>query len=137
MDIYALQGPSNSGKTETIITFFNEIIRKYSSANYTKLHTRSRDIKYIITGIHQKIIGIESQGDPGSRLGKSLADFKSANCDIIFCACRPKPNGGTAMLVKALSPPYNIIFEPKNRAANNFQIENYNMAIKLMQLSGL
>jgi hypothetical protein len=33
-------------------------------------------------------MGIESQGDPNSRIFKSLPFFVNKECDIILCACR-------------------------------------------------
>ncbi|MBD9178600.1 MAG: hypothetical protein EGP82_05405 [Odoribacter splanchnicus] len=35
-------------------------------------------------------IGIESQGDPGSRVYASLKEFVQHNCDMIIVACRTK-----------------------------------------------
>ncbi|WP_056659854.1 hypothetical protein [Pseudorhodoferax sp. Leaf265] len=46
-------------------------------------------------------VGIETQGDPGSRLPTSLKRFVDADCEIIVCACRSY--GATRTLVEDLS----------------------------------
>lgn len=41
-------------------------------------------MKVIISGVKGQIVGIETQGDPNSRLQDSLEDFLNASCDVIF-----------------------------------------------------
>ncbi|MHA3084021.1 hypothetical protein ACX1NX_12820 [Acinetobacter sp. ANC 5383] len=88
--IFALQGTSNSGKTSTLIQLDQEIQNKYPNALRT-IHIHRKDIcisyEIIVNGSVIKV-GIESQGDPNSRLKDSLELFKNIGCDIIFCACR-------------------------------------------------
>lgn len=54
----------------------------------------------LIVMIEGHKVGIETQGDPGSRLGVSLRRFVDAGCEVIVCACRSR--GDTMELVKAV-----------------------------------
>lgn len=135
MDIFALQGPANSGKTDTLIRVRDLLQAKYPNAAMTSLHNGTRDVKVIFRGINGKAIGIESQGDPNSRLKDSLSDFQSAGCDIIFCACRTA--GMTVNWIRALSPPYHIQFVQKLRVTHGHGSTNAAVAASLLQMSGL
>jgi hypothetical protein len=135
-DIYALQGASNSGKSDTVIRVFNALVQKYPSAVVQQLHGQTRDVKVILRGINRLTVGIESQGDPNSRLQGSLADFSSANCDVIFCACRT--SGMTVNWVNSHSPKYNIHFVRQQYVAGNLQAAaNAATAQRLIAMSGL
>lgn len=135
MDIFALQGPANSGKTDTLIRVRDLLQAKYPNATMTPLHNGAGDIKVIFRGINGKTVGIESQGDPNSRLKESLLDFQSAGCDIIFCACRT--SGMTVDWIKTFSPPYQIQFVQKVRTNNNHGGTNAAVAASLVKMSGL
>ncbi|MDR0786080.1 MAG: hypothetical protein LBE74_09430 [Treponema sp.] len=87
--IFALYGRSNCGKSESIKNVFNLLKSKYPSAKVNMVFTGT-DIKVIMATIKGLYIGIESQGDPYSRLEQSLIDFENAGCDIIFCASRTR-----------------------------------------------
>ena len=134
-DIYALQGRGNSGKSDTIIRIFNELIRKYPSAVVQQLSSGTRDIKAILTNVKGHKVGIESQGDPGSRLQQSLRDFASANCTIIICATRT--SGMTVSWVNSLAPPYVVHFIPQTYATTNFNASNSRMALNIIAQAGL
>lgn len=82
-------------------------------------------------GVNDLVVGIESQGDPKSRLEKTLPAFAEAKCDIIFCACRTR--GMTVRWVNALSATYSICFVPQIYAANDYGSKNAEMASLLMQ----
>lgn len=84
--IVALYGISNQGKSETIKLIYSLIKTAYPRAIFNEIFIGG-DIKVIVT-IGKIKIGIESQGDPGSRMSQSLIDFDSASCDIIICATR-------------------------------------------------
>ena len=134
-DIYALQGKGNSGKSDTIIKIFAELVRKYPSASVQQLSSGTRDIKAILTNIKGHKVGIESQGDPGSRLKQSLQDFASANCTIIICATRT--SGMTVSWVNSLSPPFVVHFIPQVYATTNFNANNSRMALSIIAQAGL
>ena len=55
----------------------------------------------VIVEINAIKIGIESQGDPQSRLGKSLKLFVKEECSFIVCTCRTK--GESLRTVNAIS----------------------------------
>ena len=129
-DIYALQGRGNSGKSDTIIKVFNELVRKYPSASVQQLSSGTHDIKAILTNLKGYKVGIESQGDPGSRLQQSLQDFANANCTIIICATRT--SGMTVSWVNSLSPPYVVHFIAQAYATTNFNANNLRMALNII-----
>jgi hypothetical protein len=95
-----------------------------------------RDIKIIMTGVKGKKIGIESQGDPNSRLEQSLKDFVNAGCDIIFCACRT--SGMTVQWINSHKPKYTPFFINQTIVASAQQKQNNNnMAKQLINQAGL
>ena len=133
--IFALQGPSNCGKTDTLIRVRDALVSKYPSATIQNLHGGTRDIKVILRGIKGLVVGIESQGDPNSRLQQSLNDFISADCDIIFCACRTK--GMTVAWINTLSPPHHIRFISQSIATHIHTTTNTATAATLIHVAGL
>lgn len=133
--IIALQGPGGCGKTSTLIQIFKDLQNKYPSATVQELHGATSDIKVILHGVNGKIVGIESQGDPGSRLQQSLGDLLAAKCDVIFCACRTR--GATVGWVNAHTPPHKVQLVKKDCAASGHASANSAAATKLIQLAGL
>ncbi len=95
--IIALHGIANCGKSSVIKEIdkiiqqtYSVEIKKYAEQGF-KAPQDNRDIIkiYELTHNGKKLqIGIESQGDPNSRIFKSLPIFKKINCDIIICATR-------------------------------------------------
>jgi len=134
-DIYALKGKGNSGKSETIKFVYSELIQKYPSATIQQLSTGTQDIKAILSNIKGHTIGIESQGDPSSRLQQSLQDFAKANCTIIFCATRTR--GMTVTWVNSMAGQYSIHFIPQTYVTTNFSINNLQMANNIITRAGL
>lgn len=96
--IIALKGKGNSGKTQTIRKVFNELCAQDKDTK-VEILIDNADIKAIVT-IKGIKIGIESQGDPNSRLKDSLNEFSKKDCDIIVCATRT--SGMTVEWVKNL-----------------------------------
>jgi hypothetical protein len=134
--IFALQGASNCGKTTTLNLLYNQICTKYSVVGNFKYSGKDIcvEVTIIING-KSVTIGIETQGDPNSRLCKSLAYFNSINCDIIFCACRTR--GGTVGCVKSMNPPYAINFI-KQKCNNHLHVaNNTEMVSRLMLQAGI
>ncbi|MBH2008521.1 MAG: hypothetical protein I8H71_02355 [Xanthomonadaceae bacterium] len=134
-NVYALQGKGSSGKTDTITQVFTELVRKYPHAAVQQLVSDTRDIKVIVTNIQGHTIGIESQGDPNSRLQQSLQDFVNAKCDIIFSAART--TGMTVNWVNSLSPPYAVHFISQSYVTANFNTNNLMVAQSLIKQAGL
>lgn len=75
------------GKSASVKEVFNQLSTKYP-AN-VQVIINDGDIKAIIEVKGIKV-GIESQGDPKSRMPQSMDDFVAAGCDIIVTACRTK-----------------------------------------------
>jgi hypothetical protein len=133
--VFALKGPSNSGKSDVLIRLFHNLQAKYPTATVQVLHGRSRDMKVVLRGIKGKTVGVESQGDPNSRLKESLAGFLAAGCDVIFCACRT--SGMTLGWVNALAPPHRVQLVAQIRAARDHATANAAMAASLIRMADL
>lgn len=110
----AIWGHSSQGKSSSIIEIVNAIPLQYPGA-VIDMRISGKDIQVILM-IGKVKIGIESQGDPGGRLQKSLDLFVQENCDIIICATRTR--GETVTSVEALFPAYEIVW-----ASNYFSRE--------------
>lgn len=136
-DVFALQGPGNCGKSTTLIQLSQILQAKYPGAAVQAIYPNSStiDIAIIMRGVNGLTVGIESQGDPGTRLQRSLPTFAAARCDIIFCACRT--SGMTVSWVNALSPPYRIHFVLQKRVTTNHAATNAATAASLMQQAGI
>ncbi len=98
--VIANWGSSRQGKSETVKKVTQLILSHYpKSIVFPITIDFSVDIKIIIT-IGKIKIGIESQGDPNSRLFASLKEFVKAGCDIIICSTRT--SGSTVWAVEDL-----------------------------------
>lgn len=116
--IIANWGHSKQGKSQTIKLVAELILNKYPNATVTPTEYQGKkDIKIIIT-IGTVKIGIESTGDPNSRLFQSLDEFTNANCDVIICATRT--SGETEKAVLALQNTYKILW------VTNLRSEQFN-----------
>ena len=120
--LIALWAPANSGKTTTL-----KIVRKHlakvATSTVASASIDGIDFREIFI-INGKKVGIESQGDPGSRLCKSLELFKREGCSVIICSTRSR--GSTVKSVEALEPDYKLSWRgqsaiglPENRGASN------------------
>jgi hypothetical protein len=111
--IFVLSGKEKCGKSESIRKIFDLLKSEYPSAEVAICSTGDDDdIKAIITGVNGLKIGIESAGDPTSRLKQSLIDFENAGCDIIFCASRTR--GMTVDWINDHSGKYTIDWTHQN-----------------------
>jgi hypothetical protein len=114
--VIAIWGHARQGKSDTIKRIAQEILAAYPTAITNPITINySADIQVIIT-IGKITIGIESQGDPNSRLFSSLTKFSSANCDIIICSTRT--SGETVKKVSEVhsSNGYDIIWATNYRS---------------------
>lgn len=132
-NVYALQGRCSSGKTSTIREVFNQLKQKYPAA-IINIILQKTDIK-VIMDIGRIKVGIESQGDPNSRLKQSLCDFVQLNCDVIFCAVRT--SGMTVDWVNQHASTHGIHYIQQNLVQNNYAATNANTAQSLIQTAGL
>jgi len=92
--IVAIWHISNKGKTATIREFARLLIATYP--NYTPIVPLPAIIPptgdfRLVVKINGIIMGIESQGDPNTNLGRRLTDLAdNFHCDIILCSTRTK-----------------------------------------------
>ena len=85
--VIANTGTGCQGKSTSIKEVFKLIASRYPK-NVTIIHPlKSGDVKAIIE-VKGVLVGIESQGDPGSRMKDTLKYFLNASCKIIVIACR-------------------------------------------------
>lgn len=112
--IIANWGSSQQGKSETIKRVTKLILQNYPNAVCESINFEV-DIKVVIT-INDIKVGVESTGDPNSRLPESLKLFASVNCDIILCSTRT--SGGTVNAVDTLAAEngYNVIWVTNHRS---------------------
>lgn len=98
--VFANWGTAGQGKSSTVKKIAELILKNYRSATTAPVIIDfTFDIRIIIT-IGKIKIGIESQGDPNSRLFDSLKYFVKISCDIIICSTRT--SGSTVDAVNEL-----------------------------------
>ena len=90
--LIAVTGQSNRGKSRSVVWAYHCLRCRYPDAKVEHvpgtINARYVDVGCIVT-IGSIKIGIESQGDPGSRLlAKSLPLFAERGCQLIVCAAR-------------------------------------------------
>jgi hypothetical protein len=129
--VIALKGIGNVGKSQTIKKVYGLLIEKYPSAKIEEKFIGA-DITVVLT-INGKKIGIESQGDPNSRLATSLGYFVSVNCQIIVCATRTY--GQTVDAVNKLNGDYEILWVDQTVAGKHSDMNNsnYRVAKKIVE----
>lgn len=98
--VFANWGTAGQGKSSTVKKIAELILKNYPRATTNPVTIDfTFDIRVVIT-IGKIKIGIESQGDPNSRLFDSLKYFVKINCDIIICSTRT--SGSTVDAVNEL-----------------------------------
>lgn len=129
--IFAIRGKANIGKTSTIKYIYEFLKEKYPNSVIEKV-ILSTDIKIVIT-INNILIGIESQGDPNSRLAESLDDFIKNNCNIIICGARTR--GMTNDWIKKYSTQFEIKWIKKviSDDKTNEDKDNRNQATQIVK----
>lgn len=124
--LIALRGTANQGKSASIKEAYLLLKQAYPNAIVEEIWI-SVDITIAIT-INGAKVGIESQGDPNSRLFPSLKHFAKIGCNVIICATRTR--GGTVDFVDTLKKQYSIQWlnksgtSPRGRAAANSATAN-------------
>ncbi|WP_313599318.1 hypothetical protein [Epilithonimonas vandammei] len=132
-NIYAFYGRGDIGKTSTIKEVYNLLIKKFGKEIIIETNTNILSVKgdiRVTVKIKGKLIGIESQGDPDSRLKASLDIFVKMDCDIILCATRTR--GSTVDFVKELEPEYKIEWIKKYDFGNGFEQKNKEQAEEIL-----
>jgi hypothetical protein len=114
--VFALRGTANSGKSTTLRKFYELLTKAYPKAQIEVVRPVGVDFTVIIK-IDGVLIGIESQGDPNSRLEVSIELFKERGCVIIVCATRTR--GSTVDIVEALMPEFTVIWHQKKSGSDD------------------
>jgi hypothetical protein len=84
--LLALRGAGSRGKSASLCMLIKMIRAAYPDASFDEKRFKV-DVTLVVT-INGRKIGIETQGDPNSRLTKSLKHFIEIQCKVIACACR-------------------------------------------------
>lgn len=111
--VFANCGAGKQGKSSSVKEVYHLLNSKYKA----KMLIDGADVKatFLINGV---LVGLESQGDPYSRMFQSLDDFVSMGCDIIVCACRS--SGGTRRKVQSLANlGYQIVWAQNDRTEDS------------------
>ena len=115
--IYAIRGVQKTGKSESIKMFYNKLKAKYTNLEISDKYTPIYDGDIsVVVEINGKIIAIESQGDPNSRILDSLPKFAAIPANIIICATRTR--GSTVDVVKQQQENYQITWIDKKESTN-------------------
>lgn len=112
------------GKSSSVKEVFNQLSTKYP-AN-VRVIINDGDIKAIIEVKGIKV-GIESQGDPNSRMPQSMDDFVAAGCDIIVTACRTKWTTYDKVDIDLRSNRYDIIWTSNDKYYDKFNTHVINI----------
>ena len=130
--IIAVHGRANEGKSETIKNVCKIILDTFPIAKPSKENINYSDDINLIIDINGVRIGIESQGDPNSRMiwKKTVRKLAEEKCDIILCATRT--SGETVKTVDKIANDFDYhtlwissYFSPKlNKSILNLKAAN-------------
>lgn len=112
--IIANVGSSYRGKSTTIKATFFELQRRGYVCRFLKGDAESEDIKGIVK-VENVLVGVESQGDPDSRMTESLEDFEQMGCQIILTASRTRNDTYNKIFDMRYWYNYEVILAPNPR----------------------
>jgi hypothetical protein len=110
--VIANSGKGGQGKSTSIREVFNQLRAKYPTN--VKVLIDDGDIKATID-VNGCLVGIESQGDPNSRMQESINDFIANECPIIVAACRTKWATYDKIVDLKTTNGYDIIWSPNDK----------------------
>lgn len=131
--LIAINGTSSTGKSSSIRAIVNNI-QTYFPQAIIEFLIPDGDVKVLVK-IGEIVVGVESQGDPNSRLQESLIYFAEQKCDIIICASRTA--GMTVDWIDNMFSKYNYgIIWTSNYFSNELSSEFLNgiFAVSIFQL---
>lgn len=114
-------GKADMGKTTSIRKAFNILAEQYPDTTkiyvprYGKAPILEGEVKATIK-IDDILVGIETQGDPNSRLPKSLNNFVDWGCKIILVACRADDNETYNSVTALRNEGYEILWLSNGKA---------------------
>jgi len=106
-EVIGLRGKRNVGKSQTIRKVYDLLKSRHKNVKEEYKSLAKVDVRVVLT-INRAKIGIESQGDPSSRLEESLLLFVKVECTVIVCATRTR--GQTVKAVEKLQPDYELLW---------------------------
>lgn len=123
--IIVLYGAPSIGKS-TVLKLVHGELTLMSSGFVDGMQKKGVDLRdvFIING---KKVGIETEGDPGSRLERSLSEFRKIGCEIIVCASRTR--GRTIEIVESMKSDYYLSWRGQSNVSDLEQRELSNRAI--------
>ncbi len=133
MEVIALQGPSNMGKSYTINALYLHMLSNgYAQVigNFQDLGSNN-DFVDVLCKNGNILIGIVSRGDIGHLLQIDLQTLQSAGCDKVICTCRT--SGTTVHAVQAY-PKHRFIIKTRTTLVHQYRIVNHNDMLALYSL---
>ena len=121
--IIANTGSGNKGKSSSIKEVYKLLANQYPESVNVIHPLESGDVKAIIK-VNDVFVGIESQGDPNSRVFTSLGDFRKAGCQIIVVACRSYGNTKEAV-EKMDKHGYQVVWAANDKYSDDSSIADY------------
>jgi len=123
--LIALWGAADSGKSSTL-KIVHKTLSKLATNSIEAISVSGVDVRdiFVINGVK---VGIETQGDPGSRLEETLNILKKEGCKLIICATRTR--GHTTEMVSSLNPPYHISWRGQSSVSEETLRDESNDAI--------
>ena len=118
-------GKADMGKTTSIRKAFNILALHYPDTTtiYVPRNGKApildnKEVKATIK-IGDVLVGIETQGDPNSRLPKSLNYFVNWGCEIILVACRADDDSTYNSVTALAEQGYEILWLPNGKAEDS------------------
>ena len=108
--IVAIWNRAGKGKSDSIKEFAKLLLEAYPIYPGTLSPIKAKGDFSTIIEINGKKIGIESQGDPGTKLSERLQNLVSNNCDLIICSTRTSGETANAVIDIAKRKKYQIIW---------------------------
>lgn len=115
--VIANLGRADMGKTTSIRKVFNILSTKYPETTYT-IDSSNGEVKATIK-IGDVLVGIETQGDPGTRMPDSLDEFVNMECGIILVACRSTAYTLRYKVESLEEKGYEILWLPNGKTKDN------------------
>lgn len=110
----AIWHQANKGKTETLREFSNQLLNAFPTARIIfpiPLAIPAVGDFRLVVEINGRIVGIETEGDPNTKLDLRLVDLAdNFHCDVILCTTRTSGRTVDAVDHVAGTRGYNVIW---------------------------
>jgi hypothetical protein len=129
--IVAIWNKAGKGKSDSIREFAKLLLDTYPTNTPTlPSPIKSKADFSMIVEINGKRIGIESQGDPGTKLQERLLKLVSTKCDVIICSTRTSGETANAVIDIGKKNNYQVIW------TSSYEIEDVSQHKTLNTLKG-